>query len=201
MEVAGRPSGGLHRLESACSEQALSRRKPALGLREPLTGAACRPPASAPGCDFLIRDGDDRCPRQETFSSPGQSTYACDLQAACAAPLPLQGAWRGHTRCLVSHWPSPEPDLGIRTPGEAAPECSALAPCLSGLMAGTTVRFTPLAPEIAPAASSTGRRAWMPSRMDVPGALGSSARPGVKGAGLSPAHPSLVLETGIPGGP
>lgn len=47
---------------------------------QPLTGAACHPPASAPGCDFLIRDGDDRCPRQETFSSPGQSTYACDLQ-------------------------------------------------------------------------------------------------------------------------
>ena len=34
MEVAGRPSGGFHRLGSACSEQALSRRKPALGLRE-----------------------------------------------------------------------------------------------------------------------------------------------------------------------
>lgn len=47
---------------------------------QPLTGAACCPPASAPGCDFLIHDGDDRCPRQETFSSPGQSAYACDLQ-------------------------------------------------------------------------------------------------------------------------
>lgn len=45
-----------------------------------LVGVVCCPPASAPGCDFLICDGDDSCPRQEAFSSPGQSTSACDLQ-------------------------------------------------------------------------------------------------------------------------
>ncbi|KAI4531434.1 hypothetical protein MG293_017948 [Ovis ammon polii] len=50
-------------------------------------------------------------------------------------------AWsRGSSASIPDH----VPDLGIRTPGEAAPECSALARCLSGLVAGTTVRFTPL---------------------------------------------------------
>ncbi|KAI4559302.1 hypothetical protein MJG53_017828 [Ovis ammon polii x Ovis aries] len=52
-------------------------------------------------------------------------------------------AWsRGPSASIPDH----VPDLGIRTPGEAAPECSALARCLSGLVAGTTVRFTPLVP-------------------------------------------------------
>lgn len=62
---------------------------------QPLTGAACCPPASAPGCDFLIHDGIDRCPRQEAFLSPGQSAYACGLHGAgradCTAPT--WGCW------------------------------------------------------------------------------------------------------------
>ena len=45
------------------------------------------------------------------------------------------------------------------------------------------------APEIAPAASSTGRRAWMPSRMDVPGASGNSARPGNQSLAGTPFWP------------